>query len=390
MKKIQAFLTALCLFLVTVIGCHYYAGTRTAVNNPAFSTWALEEKGTSLSGLTLNMNEGTIPVFGSSEFQHGRDTQYHPQHVFADTQFNPMLIGAGYYQCLSHSVTLSAIAPSMKVKKAALILSPQWFRRPGVVDQAYTSRFSELLYTAMLSNEQLSDTQKAYISQRTHTLLRDIDENTLKEVSLHEKVLWKQEGTFLEQKKEALRTAFLKERDSFQMAAHMTLAGISRGDGVPSRNTAPDFETLLLQAEQDGDKENQNEFFIDDDCYEILLPYLPEKKGMNADAKTGYNNSPEYDDLRCFLTVCRELEIEPLLILLPVNGYYYDFTEFPSEARQGYYAKVKALAAEFDAQVADFSDQEYTKYFFEDRVHIGKIGWVKVNESLYEFYNQNP
>ena len=34
------------------------------------------------------------------------------------------------------------------------------------------------------------------------------------------------------------------------------------------------------------------------------------------------------------------------------------------------------------------SDQEYTKYFFEDRVHLGKKGWVMVDESLYNYYKE--
>ena len=388
MRQMKAFLTALCLFVLTAAGCHFYTHNRVSVSNTAFSTWPLEEKGTSYTGLTENMNEGSMPVFGSSEFQHGRDTDYHPSSIFSDTKFNPMLIGAGYYQCLSHSITLAAIEPSMEVRKAALIVSPQWFRRPGVLPQAYTSRFSENLYARMLCNPALSDSTKEYISERTHTLLSELDAKTLEHVDLHEKVLWKQSASGLEKLQESFWNSFLEEKDYFSMASFLISSGIRKGDGVPANTSAPDFEGLMTRATAEGDLQNQNELFIDEESYNKLLPYLPSKKGMNADAKTGYQKSPEYDDLRTFLTVCRELDIEPMLILIPVNGYYYDYTEFPKEARQGYYEKVRAVAAEFDAQVADFTDQEYTKYFFEDRVHIGKNGWVMINESLYEFYNK--
>ena len=155
---------------------------------------------------------------------------------------------------------------------------------------------------------------------------------------------------------------------------------------MAQENTEPDWEALLDQAQAEGDRENQNQFYMDPDKYQKLEPYLPQKKGMNSDAVTGYQNSPEYDDLRCFLQVCRELEIEPMLVLIPVNGYYYDYTGFPKEARQGYYEKIRKAAEEYHVRVADFADQEYTKYFFEDRVHLGKKGWVMVNESIYRFY----
>lgn len=403
MKKMYAFLTALALFVLTAAGCHLYTQNRVAVNNPAFLTWSLEEKENSMAGLTENLTADTIPVFGSSEFQHGLETPFHPAHVFADTDFHPLLLGAGYYQSLFHAISLAAMEPSMVTKKAVLILSPQWFRRTGVVDQAFSSRFSEQIYTGMLTNARVSEETKAYISSRTHTLLGAVDEKTERHVKLHEKVLWKQEETATERAYEALWNSFLEEKDRFQISMHMIAAGIRKlnpDEGTEQKDVSglssfeedaftevsPDWEALLKSAEQGGMQENQNEFFINEESYEKLLPYLPLKKDMNKDAKTGYQKSPEYDDLRCFLTVCQELEIEPMLVILPVNGYYYDYTGFPVSARQGYYENILGVAAEYGAETADFSDQEYTKYFFEDRVHLGKIGWVKINERIYEFY----
>lgn len=388
MRRMKAFLVALLLFALTVIGYHFYIGRRVAVNNTEFSTWSAEKKGQSRTGIMENLNEGSFPVFGSSEFQHGTDQIWHPANLFAGNRFNPMLIGAGYYQSLSHAITLAAIEPAMTRRKAVLILSPQWFRKTGVVNQAYASRFSETLYAGMLQNKELSDETKSYISDRTLELLQ-VDEKTREHVLLHNKVLWKGKGTLLEVAQEDFWNEFLHEKELFSMAAMEDAYGIRKGNGVPREDQEPDWETLLEKAQEAGERENQNPFYIDDKSYKLLEPHLPGKKDINKDAVNGYQNSPEYDDLRCFLTVCQELDVEPMLVLMPVNGYYYDYTGFPVEARQKYYAKVKAVAEEFNAKVADFSDQEYTKYFFEDRVHLGKKGWVMVNESLYEFYQEN-
>ncbi len=389
MKRVKAFLAALLLFAVTVAGCHVYIQGRVAVNNPKFSTWSEEKKGKSLAGLTENMNEESFPVFGSSEFQHGTETIYHPSEIFSQSRFNPMLIGAGYYQSLSHAVTLAAVEDSMEQRKAVLILSPQWFRKTGVVNQAYASRFSETLYAGMLANDKLSDETKKYISERTHKLLHGIDDKTLEHVDLHEKVLWQKEGNAIDAAQEELWNRFLHEKELFSMSAMQNVAGIRQGDGLPVEEQEPDWDALMQQAEADGERENQNEFFINDSSYKRLEPHLEQKKDVSKDAVNGYQKSPEYDDLRCFLQVCRELEITPMLVLIPVNGYYYDFTGFPKMAREGYYEKIRAVAKEYGVQVADFSDQEYTKYFFEDRVHIGKKGWVMVCESLYRFYQED-
>lgn len=385
MKNIKAFLTALLLFIVTVTGCHFLISGRENLNNPQFSTWSEDDKSRNRSGLMANLNECSIPVFGSSEFQHGTDTPYHPAQVFADTSFNPMLIGAGYYQSLSHAITLAAIEPALQERKAVLFLSPQWFRKTGVVDQAFSSRFSETLYDGMLENEKLSSETRDYIRERAHQLL-SADTKTRDRILQHEEILLEDQGSFAEKFFDSAWYAFLEEKDRFSLTVKELQSGIRTGEGVAQENTEPNWEALLQQAETEGDRENQNQFYMDPDKYQKLEPYLPQKKGMNSDAVTGYQNSPEYDDLRCFLQVCRELEIEPMLVLIPVNGYYYDYTGFPKEARQGYYEKIRKAAEEYHVRVEDFADQEYTKYFFEDRVHLGKKGWVMVNESIYRFY----
>lgn len=399
MRRIKAFLTALLLFLLTVGGCHLYITCHTAVDEDVFGTFASEKKGGLRSALMDYMSKEGFPVFGSSEFQHGRDTAYHPAAVFADSDFHPMLIGAGYYQSLSHAITLASIEDSMKVRRAALIVSPQWFRKNGVVDQAYASRFSETHYAGAIGNEQLSDETKQYISDRTQKLLA-IDEKTQQRAQRYDEVLWKKTGGPIESVREAWWMAFLREKERFETmvfgksreyrkSAEVTKGRSEVDEGSLEGGKAPDWDALLALAEQEGAQQNQNPFFMDDDYYKRLEPHLKVKKGMNHDADKGYQTGPEFEDLKCFLTVCQELDVEPLLVLVPVNGYYYDFTEFPKEARQKYYGKIRAIAEEYGAEVADFSDQEYTKYFFEDRVHLGKKGWVMVNESLYEFYKED-
>ena len=410
MRRVKAFLTALVLFLLTVGGCHLYIRDKAVIEDRAsFGTFPSEEKGKLRVALTENLSEQGFPVFGSSEFQHGTDTPYHPAQVFAGSDFEPMLIGAGYYQSLSHAVTLASIEQDMEIRKAVLILSPQWFRKTGVVDQAYASRFSETHYAAAMANEALSDETKQYISDRTQKLL-GVDEKTQKRVQRYDEVFWKKTGGWLESvrlqgwstflhEKELFETMLLGRSKELRTAQERRVAGETAArDGedaahsdetaAQDRPAAPDWNALLALAEEQGEAHNQNPLYMNDDYYKRLEPHLPAKKDMNSDAVKGYQTGPEFDDLACFLQVCRELDIEPMLVIVPVNGYYYDFTGFPKEARQKYYEKVRGVAGEYGARIADFSDQEYTKYFFEDRVHLGKKGWVMVNESIYEFYKE--
>lgn len=105
------------------------------------------------------------------------------------------------------------------------------------------------------------------------------------------------------------------------------------------KSKEPDWTAAACAGRAEGREENQNQFYMDEAAYKRLEPHLSKKEGMNSDAYKGYQTGPEYDDLECFLKVCQQLEIEPLIVIVPVNGYYYDFTGFPKEARQNYYEK---------------------------------------------------
>ena len=381
MDKIKAFFLAFLLIAATAAAGHFLPRYFVGTSPDAYALWTSEAKASSYEGLVNNLTDQMTVVFGSSEMQHGDGTLFHPSSLFQDTVFKPMLIGAGYYQSLSHAITLAAIEKEMPVRKAVLILSPQWFRKTGVLPQAYVSRFSELMYLHMLSNESLSETTKAYLSERTHLLLQD-DERTLRCVDRDEAVLWKGLPNRSESLSQKIWTGFLAERDYFSIWLRQFM--------IPQKNkkpveSEPDWEAYLSLADELGEKENNNVFYMQQESYERLLPYLEIKRGMNADATGGYQYGPEFTDLGIFLQVCRETGIEPLLVIVPVNGYYYDFTEFPASARQAYYEKIRGIAADTGASLADFSSEEYTPYFFEDRVHLGKKGWVKVSEAIYRF-----
>ena len=382
MKRLTAFFTAFVLFLVTAAGIHLSVRDKKIPDSHAFSTWANETKTRSRETIKQNLNSDSLLVFGSSEFMHGQDTPYHPSAMFADSDFEPMLIGSGYYQSLSHTIALSAVGEGQK--KAVLFLSPQWFRKPGVLPQAFASRFSENDYMGMLQNENLSKETKQYIIDRTHALLKD-DPKTRNRLSRYERVWDTKTATTEDTLLANAWQGFLneKERITVPLLFDLTAKKTNRTAG----NISINWTKWLAKAEKDGSRYQENQFYIDEKNYKKLKPRLSKKKDSNKKAIHGYGSSPEYDDLRCFLDVCRDMDIKPLLVILPVNGYYYDYTGFPPTARETY-SNIRNLADAYNAQLADFSADEYTKYFFEDQVHIGRKGWVLINESLYNFYKE--
>ena len=129
MKRLLAFFLALLLALTSAVGLHFLAESRIHVDSNAFASWSGDGKFQAREAILQNLTEDTILTFGSSEFQHGVKTPYHPAKVFQNTKFQMMLIGAGFYQSLSHAITLASLGDEVQKKEAILFLSPQWFRK---------------------------------------------------------------------------------------------------------------------------------------------------------------------------------------------------------------------------------------------------------------------
>ena len=171
MKRLLAFFLALLLALTSAVGLHFLAESRIHVDSNAFASWSGDGKFQAREAILQNLTEDTILTFGSSEFQHGVKTPYHPAKVFQNTKFQMMLIGAGFYQSLSHAITLASLGDEVQKKEAILFLSPQWFRKSGVQPEAFASRFSDSHYIAMLKNKHLSPKVKDYMIRRSQELL---------------------------------------------------------------------------------------------------------------------------------------------------------------------------------------------------------------------------
>ncbi|MEG0155418.1 MAG: D-alanyl-lipoteichoic acid biosynthesis protein DltD [Lachnospiraceae bacterium] len=387
MKKVIAFLTALVLTLTTILGMHCYTTKNLCFNNPAFAYWTAKEKFKAPAVIRDNLNKDTLVVFASSELEHGKKTPYHPQNLFKGNQFRTMLIGSGHYQSLSHAITLAALEPAMEKRKVVLMVSPQWFRKEGIVPKAFASRFSESSFIDMLKNDKLSTKTKLHLADRSLALLND-DPQMQKRIRYYRNQLLGKKTNPLSTMKYSIYSAFLDDKQKQSMLTLATAANIIPLSNPHSSTLEPDWNKYLDMAAIDAKKAtSSNDFQISNDYYKWKIePQLDMRKGSSN--ISSYSDSPEYGDLQYFLDVCKDLNIEPMLILLPVNGRWYDYTDFPKGRRDEFYQKVQTLAKKYpEAKVADLSSDDYTDYFMQDTIHIGWKGWVSVDEILYKFGN---
>lgn len=388
MKKIAALITAIALFLVVAGVLHHIAGSRIEANNREFGTWINSKKDLSYNAISANLQEDTFMMLGSSEFQHGKDTPYHPTSVFREANMNVMCIGAAGNQCFPHAVTMAAIGGELETKKVALILSPTWFSKKGIGGNKFAARFSESQYTAMLKNEELSPELKENLRKRTEELL-EISPSMKENAERDARVLTGGKRSLEDKVNYFIHNWIASEKEKISVGLMWRVSGHeNNGEYQKGEVSAPDWDALRKQADKEFEEECSNEFAMKDKLFKAnFKPVMKSRK--NDDTGRSFAKSPEYDDLRLFLDVCKEQDVEVMLILLPINGYWYDYTGFPKENREIIRDKIGDIAREYGAEFRDFFGECYTKGWLEDNTHPAGKGWIDINEKAYEFFNKS-
>jgi len=386
MRRLLSFLTALVLFVVIITGYFYNVNNDESVfiANTRADYWLDGIKYKSSDFVSANITDETILVLGSSEL----GTTYidtHPVYLFCDKGYNydTMLIGEGHYQSLWHAINLGALSKSPKIKKAVFIVSPQWFTEEGISSDAFTGTYSQSTYYSFMDNENISKETKQKVTNRLGEVMPDqkdnfdhINSTWYDSYNIFAKI------SYYINYKNSQRKSIVKAVTEYNKI-------IKNDVNVSKSITEINWNSLMQKAETEGEAAcTNNPFGIRDSYY---TEYINEKfstlKGSYA--SQSYAVSKEYDDLKLFLDVCKETNIEPLIIVVPVNGAWYDYAEFSKTDRQNYYSNVKKICENYSAEVADFSNKEYEKYFLCDIMHLGWKGWVYVNEAICKFYTEN-
>lgn len=393
MKKTYAFIVAAIMLLISI----FIFAPSDDVNKDIISDNKMsaiynnvDERNSCEYAMKQILAENAIPVFGSSELSAADDVAY-PPVLFqnGNSDFNMVLIGKGHTQSLHHAINVGALSNDINEKKVVLILSPQWFTENHLSSEAYSSIFSERMYVEFLKNKKISKTLKTNITNRVKNLLVE-DAEQLERIEKYEELYLNYSRKPLSYMEMNVYDEFMDYKQRFLYSKD--LAEIAANNTKNQRNSSKciaeniDFDELLYKAEQAGMNAcTNNKFYIYDEYFDVYI-----KDGLETykDSSVGenYSFSPEYDDLRLFLNVCKETEIEPLIVNIPVNGRWYDWIGFSKEDRETYYENVRSICSEYQVEMADFSDKEYEEYFLKDIMHLGWKGWAYLDEKVYKFY----
>lgn len=358
------------------------AGSQTPV---AFQGLIFQEKALTSSDI--------LPVYGSSEFS--AESEFHPTKFYYGKPdgFVPFLMGRGGSQSLVHVLSLAAQGNTLHNKKVMVILSPQWFETGGITSQYLEQNFSPLQTYQILYDPSLSTGVKQQLSKRLLEFPEVVNKHPIlaKNLAYHaRKESSKQPLQILVNAAGRVEWWGLQVRDLYNTAMFIPLVNkhVIAQNAVNPVPKAPDWTALMKKAEKQGrESTDNNSWGILNSYYsKYIEPEFAQKAGSQSTERL--YPSPEYQDLQLLMQVLQEQKAEAMFVIVPVNGFWYDYTGFSRQEREAYYTRIKKMIEQNGFESADFSQHEYDRYFLQDIMHLGWKGWLEVDQAMDQFYHQ--
>ena len=336
----------------------------------------------------LLSDEGDLFLLGSSEM--GIDVPQNPLKLFPfkGAEYNLSCFGRAYAQSLQQATYLGSGDIKDK-QKVGFILSIQWFEDSNAQEPYnFVVNFSDVQFYKFLNNPKISEENKKYYAERIYKFLTNDKKYPAEafyaklyldssKIAKFEKLVFKPyydvKQYLLDIQDKALIYQELKDLPN--KSSEQTLKDVN-------------WDDEYAKIEKENEKiVSTNQFNLDDEYYNKNFKSEIEKHEGELKLEN-LIQSKEMDDYKFFLSVCKDLNIEPYIILPPVNGWYYDYLQLTKDKRDEYYEKVKNIANDNNLEVLDLHEYDYKKDFLIDPKHLGKEGWLKVSEEMYKHFNK--
>ena len=330
-------------------------------------------------------------VLGSSEL--ASDVPQNIKNFFPNSELNcnVNIVGRAYTQSLTNAIKAGALGEVLNNKKVVLIVSLQWFIQwlPMLGNEidinGFNSNFSELQFYEFIKNKNISPENKAEVCKRVYELSKN--ESSMQRINILSYLYAKNSlisnaVLFAMSPYYRLRSHLLEIKDK-----HHTLKTL-----IKHKEDAQNVLHVINWDEEENIAEKMgqeactnNDFYVCDEYYNLYIkPRLENLK--NSNSSVDLSISKEWIDYETFLKICSELAIKPYLIIVPTNGFYYDYIGLNKEKRENFYNQIELMAKNYGFDYLDMREKEYEPYFFKDVMPLGWKGWLYVSKKITEYF----
>lgn len=333
---------------------------------------------------------GNLMVFGSSELS---------VHVFSNPRnFFPIedvphyadIYGKGYAQCLEHALNIDAL-PSDVHTKVVIMLSIQWFFGNGVVKAGFAGNFSPLKYDNYMLDPAVPSADKRLLSEHVYSYLLSTEGIKIYPSLLTARIM---AGDGVPEKLlRPFANGFMFAQKLFESTKNKeklleTMRPMTDQPRAPQAvDWAAEQADALAAAKADS---TNNDLYVNDGYYtQYVAPALAQPDAGSLDKDIRLDVSPEYDDYKLLLSACKHKGIKPLIVIVSLNGYFYDTVGLDKAKRDAYYEKVAAITKSYGFESYNMRSMEYVPYTYTDIMHLGGSGWLDVDQKIAEYFGKD-
>ena len=309
-------------------------------------------------------------------------------YPFKDGDFKLSCFGRPFVQSLQHTTYLGG-GDIKNNQKVVFMLSIQWFEKTNAIKPDYfANNFSEAQFYKFMENPKISEKNKGYYAERVYSLL-----STAKKYQgeAYYSKLYLDTSVFSQVQKIVLKPYY--DMKKYLLETQDKALIYKKLKELPDKKNEQKLREINWKEEYAKiEKENEkivstNQFNLEDKSYNINLKDKIDKH-KDEYKNVSFLKSKEMDDYKFFLSVCKDLGIKPYIVVQPVNGWFYDFAGLDKGKREEWNDTVIKIAEDNNFEVLDLHDYDYKKYFLIDSQHLGKEGWLKVDEGIYNHFNK--
>jgi|SoiMethySBSTD1v2_1073268.scaffolds.fasta_scaffold20346_8 D-alanine transfer protein len=340
-----------------------------------------------------------LPLYGSSEID--RLSALHARELFADgpTGFSVLAVAGAGTPILETLQSIGALAREYRGRKVVLSLSPPMFLLPtgDMLLRRHLGNFSPIQALRTVMSPELSVGFKRMVAQRLVQYPEALNRNTVLDAITH----------VVSSDRPAMRLLYyvlwpvgwiqqrlLSEQDKILVLGHVLQTALPEAARrVPKTDGRLDYTALLGKAtDLQKSRSTSNSWDVNDIWWGLHADWVPDQENTTSDAEflQQLAVSETWTDLDQYLQLVKELDLDALLISMPFDGRFMDYTGVSASARSHYYARVREVGARYGVRTLLFDDKERHPFFFDDLwSHFGPVGWVYFDQALDAFYHDD-
>ncbi len=342
-----------------------------------------------------------MPVYGSSELD--RTANNRPDAFFRErpTGFSVFPIGRGGTTCLMLLQKVAAAGSVVRGRKTAIFLSPSWFSKEEVGENAVDGNLTPAQVNAWIFSGAISAALKQKIALR----LQDYPESLAKEPLLTSALGCLANPTRGRRFIFETLTPFgwmqnlLYQQVEYcsiwrEIIRYPTTERLRKDAGaLPLPTAGPDWNRLAMEAEQQDRARDTGVAFSaaaspnDRDYKRMMKSMRHPQRHRDAEFTAKMLNSKEWDDLKLLMQGLKELGARAVFVDQPFNGVYRDLGGTTPAGRRPYYEKLAKVVSGGGFQLQDYPEHEEDRFFFNDTGHPSAKAWIFYDHGLDDFYH---